>query len=325
MAKEKVKTRKYIKNPDKKYGNPNWSKKDKIEFNNNNPPIIDTNMPQENKGQESPLIPPSESISSDSHSESGQSASIPRDIFSDAMPSKEVLPLEGQVKDNPYAAIPESAVPDAGQPEESIDDGNKPPNIPKNTAQTPAEEPPTPAEIDSQAEFTRKLMLKGYEELHGVGRWIGKINENDLALLHMEGKIDLMHKFPVGIKQITAQEFFAAYNSSIDENIIVSQEFENLISPPLKRIIIKHKLFIGDELALIMIILKDLTFKTALLWGLKKSANLILKSLQETMKKQSRSEKEDTQSATPQSSSGTETENRPKESDVKSDEWREPE
>ena len=203
---------------------------------------------------------------------------LPSDLFSDKMPGEEVLPLDGQVRHKEYASLPDATAETSSSSSTSSDGVTPPP--------TPAviEPPKTPEEINSQAEATVLLMLKGYDKLHSLGRWLGKVDQGDLTQQHAKGKIDLERILPLGKKTITVQDFFTEYNQGIDENIVVTQEFKDQITPPLKRICIKRGWLLSDEGTVLVLLGEDLSTKVSMLIGLKKSANLVLNAVQEMTK-----------------------------------------
>lgn len=193
---------------------------------------------------------------------------IPIDIFSDKIPNKEVLPLDGQVKTKEYAALPNDQP--GAEPGGAI-----PPATPGAPA-SPAAGPVNPEEIKNQADQTVDLILRGYEKAHALGRYLGKVDPNELAGMHASGKIDLEQELPIGNKKISVGAFFTEYNTELETNISVSDDFVKNIKPPLTRICIKRNWLLSDELYVGSILAEDLTTKVSLLIGLKKSANLIL-------------------------------------------------
>ena len=222
---------------------------------------------------------------------------IPADIFSDEIPQAEIIPLAGEMNTKDYAGIKDG-------PKTSSDGGsNKPPVTPTdgttatpdpNNGPTPdpsttaaAIGTKTPEEIRTEAEQMVAMMLRGYEKMHGLGRWAGKVDQNELMNQHLSGKIDLNLLLPLGKKgPVPVQQFFTDYNESIDENIVVTNKFKEEITPPLVRIAIKRGWILGDELFVAMLLSEDLATKVSMLVGLKKSANLVLEACQGIMKKQ---------------------------------------
>lgn len=239
---------------------------------------------------------------------------IPIDIFSDKIPEKEVLPLDGQVKTKEYASLPnQQAEPPAG---------TIPPAQPGATgAPATATAPPNPEEVKNQAEQTVDLMLKGYEKLHALGRYLGKIDQSELTSMHAKGTIDLHLELPIGNNNIKVQQFFNEYNTELDKNISVSDDFKKNITPPLTRICIKHNWLLSDELYVGSIVAEDLTTKVSLLIGLKKSANMILAACMDIQKKKEERAKEEKPPANPANQDNNTTTHIPNDPN---DTWKEP-
>ncbi len=220
----------------------------------------------------------------DAPAETSASTDLPADLFSDKIPGEEVLPLDGQVKEMSYAALPTDGGTPVAAGATTFEEAK--PGDPSATAPTtaPVAPPPTPEEMKSQAEQTADLMLKGYDKIHVLGRYLGKVADNDLAQMHAKGKINLDQQLPIGKKRVRIGDFFDEYNQSIDENIVVSEEFKTNIKPPLVRVCLKHGWLLNDEMYILTLLADDVVTKTSMLIGLKKSANLILDACQQMMK-----------------------------------------
>lgn len=206
---------------------------------------------------------------------------LPSDLFSDKMPGEEVLPLDGKVKEKSYASLPNDATTGDGtttSESKTSGDGVTPPPTP-----APIEPPKTPEEVASQAAQTADLMIRGYEKIHSLGRWLGKVDQGNLTSMHSKGKINLEQVLPLGKKTITVQDFFTEYNQGIDENIVVSQEFKDNIRPPLIRECIKRNLLMNDLMYIGVLVAEDVSTKVGMLVGLKKSANLVLEACKSMM------------------------------------------
>lgn len=206
-----------------------------------------------------------------------QATDLPLDIFDDTLPDEQ-LPLDGEVESKDYATIKEPGAANAtGAAPGAI------PGVPGSGAAStegpvPGQPARTPEEIQTAAEQLVKMMLKGYEKLHGLGRWYGKVDQSELQSLHMKGKIDMAHELPVGKNTITVGDFFKDFNTGIDETIVVTDEFKEAITPPLVRICIKRGWSLGDEMFVGMLVAEDLATKVSMLVGLKKSANMVLEA-----------------------------------------------
>lgn len=248
---------------------------------------------------------------------------LPSDLFSDKIPDSEVLPLDGPVKVKDYAALPSDATepkpsPNGSEPAATTFQEAKPGD---STAPAPAvvTPPPTPEEIQSQAAQTADLLIKGYDKLHMLGRWAGRVDESELSQMHAKGKINLDQILPLGRKSITVQDFFAEYNAGINENIVVSQEFKDNIRPPLIRECVRRGWLMNDMTYILVLLGEDVVAKTSMLVGLKKSANLVLdacKTMVATQKEMGKTKKAD---RTPEPSDNIEPP--PAEENV---DWREP-
>lgn len=218
------------------------------------------------------------------------SKELPSDLFSDVIPQEEALPLDGEVKEKNYTSLPNEAEinnsQSAGAESSPSQNGDALPG-PESAAPegAPVEPEKTPEEIQSQAAQTVDLILKGYEKLHGLGRYMGKVDQSELSTLHAKGKIDLNQELPLGRKSIRIGQFFEEYNQGIDENIVVTDEFKNAIRPALTRIAIRRKWFVSDELYCMLLLAEDATTKISMLVGLKKSANMVLDACIEMQKK----------------------------------------
>lgn len=280
-------------------GNPNLKKGVKNPYyasgNNEN-----TNMADENKTQE-----PEVKIVNNNEA-STEKKIIPDDIFSDVIPEAEVLPLDGEVKVKDYATLTDTtAKTDGGgaggngnngggnntgttTPPPPPGDNTPPPNPDGSTPPPPpgTEPPVTPEQAKTEAEQFVKLLLRGYDKLHAVGRWAGKMDPHDLMMLEQKGKIDLDYQLPLGTGKIGLRKFFNDYNAQIEEDITVSEEFKNDITPPLTRIAIKKGWRLGDEGTFGLLLAEDLGTKIALLYGLKKTCNMVLESCMALVKGQ---------------------------------------
>lgn len=270
-------------------------------------------MAQKTQKKEEPLL-------IEEHSEI-ENKSIPEDIFSNEMPKEETLPLEDKVAENPYATIPDvkdetttNSPPETFKEQPSLNEISDPQPSP-----LPIQKPKSEEEIKTQADLSVNLMLRGYEKLHTLGRSLGKISQSRLADLEMSGKINLETEFLIGSKKVTARGFFAAHNKGIDETIVVTDDFKDAIRPPLTRTVIKHKWFVSDEMACILLIADDLTSKVSLMIGLQKAANSVLSACMEMMRRQN--DKSEKTKEPPVANSQGSAENK---SDEKAVEWEEP-
>lgn len=229
----------------------------------------------------------------------GEKKHIPQDIFSDEIPQKPILPLEGELKTKDYAAIQDGGTQQQagntnyvksttaettsgnimGAPSpDNMYMNNPPPGVNPGMGMGPQQQMPG-EDPRTKAEQAVKLMLRGYEKIHGIGRSLAKINEQELMAMHESGKVNLNYELPLGRKVVRAREFFADYNQTIDDTIVVEEKFKDEITPPLTRIAIKHNIGLSDEMFVAGLLAEDLGTKVSLIFGLKKSTNLVLDAL----------------------------------------------
>ena len=334
----------------KKRGNPNFQK------NRRNPYYDKDNPDPQNPATTEPTTEKSKTTMADDQSTANTSEetttttengggtgnhtdNIPNDIFSDEMPPAEELPLDGEVKTNAYGnqhtGNGESGgssgnggnnngggagTGNAGTSSSSNINGSGSTDTNQPGVQQPVK---SAEEIKNEAEQLVKLLLKGYDKLHGLGRWAAKQDPSELTELHLAGKINLQQELPLGRKTITVQQFFAEYNEGIDENIVVTDEFKDTITPPLVRIAIKRGWTLGDEMFVAMVVSEDLATKASMLIGLKKSANLVLEACHEFMKKQNKANQPPPPNPEPQPRPDQHQDDTTSFEDIQNDGWRE--
>ena len=114
------------------------------------------------------------------------------------------------------------------------------------------------------------------------------------------------------------REFFYDYNKGVEENIVVTQEFKDNITPPLERICIKRNWLFSDEYYVGSIIAEDLSTKIGLFIGYKQTAKQILNVCM-TLAKQG---KERAESKTSTADSSVDGQQHP---DHTESQWKEPE
>ncbi len=229
-------------------------------------------------------------------------STIPKDIFSDVIPDAK-LPLDDETIKREYASIPNSgsktssAAPPSDSGTASATEGSTsgeaaPGSSPDGTAPAPGAEaapgspPMTPEEQHQQAAMTVDMFLNGYEKIHALGRWAAKMSDEDLMVYHAQGKINLEQVLPIGNKTVSLGQFFQEYNQGVEQNITVSNEFKEKFTPPAIRECIKRGWFVSDFLYCCLLLADDLSVKTSLVFGLKKSASMVLKSVMDLKKKQ---------------------------------------
>lgn len=241
-----------------------------------------------------------ETTNNESSDVSGEKKIIPDDNFSDEIPNKEFIPLEGEARTKDYGAINNTQNPNTattnnpvsgpGTATDTTNTGHVPTGDPTNPLGTPTA--PLPGEeVRTKAEQAVKIALNLYDKLHGVGRHLAKTSEAELNDLHMSGKINLKHELPLGTGKISIVDFVNQLNAEIDENVVVSKEFKEEITPPLTRIAIKYNWGLSDEWFVGALLLEDISTKAAVLYSMKSTCNLILDSCMRMEKEQKEGKK----------------------------------
>jgi hypothetical protein len=135
----------------------------------------------------------------------------------------------------------------------------------------------SPSEKRKASEALVDGVLEGYIMLHQVGaRWFS-VSEDKLVERAMKGEIDLDMPIPISETQvISVQEFVQSYNQSVQETLVVEDEFIEKVRPPLIRIAQKNNIGLSDEALVGIMFAKDLGMKGVALFGLKKSFNKTL-------------------------------------------------
>ena len=302
----------------KKRGNPNFikGKKSPSHSASPNPKHTTPNLS---------MADPTETITEETKTEeavidNNGSKTLPDDLFSDTLPADNIKPMDGPTVEKTYGALPnegESKPAEDGSQTTTSESAASTESAP--TVQPAGKPALTPEEKEGQAKQTVELLLQGYEKIHGAGRWFGKIDDDELMSLEQSGKIDLDYELPMGTKgKLTEREFFKQYNSGIEQNITVSEDFKNDVRPPLTRIAIKRGWLVSDEFYVISKLTEDLTTKVSLLIGLKKTCSMVLQACIEIQKKQKSGQVADKKENT-ETTNNTTTEN----PNPDKDDWRE--
>lgn len=206
--------------------------------------------------------------------------SPPSDIFSDEMPKEEIRPLDGKVDEKSYANIPDETPHPSNKQDASKEFVPSPPEAMPDKVNVP-ESTTSPEEIKNKAEQTAEAIIDGYETIFTLGGHIAKVNMNVINELHLKNTIDLNERFEFGGKEVNSTELFTTFNSTIDENTIVSEEFKDKARPPLKRLLEKHNVLMSDGMYLLQLTARDAVPKLSVLWGLHTAINNTLNTLKE--------------------------------------------
>lgn len=217
----------------------------------------------------------------------------------------------------------QTAEADLGQP--NVNNGGGPAANNQPAAQ-PAEPEKTEAEKLSEAEQLVDTFLDGYDQLHGLARYMAKVDMNELVRHHATNKINLNLELPLGESSVKIGQWFTDYNKGIDEDLVLSEKFRDDFKPPAVRICYKRGWGLSDELRIMTLLGKDIVSKGAVVFGLKKSANELLQVAYSIQKQLAGGNT--TTNKTPNSDTETQNNTNPEQKpDLNSnpgDDWREP-
>lgn len=147
---------------------------------------------------------------------------------------------------------------------------------------------PAMAQMDEKdkkyaAEQLVDMVLGGYETLHQVGRHVAKFDESKILTKIKNGEIDSEITFPIDAEgnEANIQEYIQIHNQSIDEVLAYDPEFNEKVRPVMVRVFMKHDWGVTDEQYLLMLFAKDIGTKLIQVIQLRKSAAMIIKSLED--------------------------------------------
>ncbi len=168
---------------------------------------------------------------------------------------------------------------------------NPPPPKPKEEAKLPPKEPIKPVmpdvaqlptkEKELAADKAVQMTLMGYKTLHQAANWGVRINEGSLKKLEKKKLINLKVPFPTEIGQVPVIAVIQEYNEEVGGVFTVSQEFEDEVTPILKRMFNKHSIGVSDEYLLMGIVAKDLVVKGAQFVELRKGRRDLINTLKD--------------------------------------------
>jgi hypothetical protein len=135
----------------------------------------------------------------------------------------------------------------------------------------------SPSEKRKASEALVDGVIEGYVFLHEIGKRWATISEDKLVERAMKGEIDLDMPIPVSETEVlSVQDFIQSYNHSVEEILVVEEEFIEKIRPPLIRIAQKNNVGLSDEALVGILLAKDVGIKAVGVFGLRKSLNKTL-------------------------------------------------
>jgi len=108
------------------------------------------------------------------------------------------------------------------------------------------------------AEKMADLFITGYKMLWGFIDNRMLFDERKIMKMEADGEIDLSVPIPVSPTQtLTAGEFIEEFNSQTKGTLVVTQEFEDEVKPPLIRVLKKRGILLTDEQQIMFAVGKD--------------------------------------------------------------------
>ncbi len=155
---------------------------------------------------------------------------------------------------------------------------------------------PNPAlnELDSQdqkvaCEMLVDTILDGYEQLHEVGKYIARADEEALLEKQMQGKIHLEEQqIPISEDgtSMTLGEFVQTYNNQVGEALSYDKSFGEKVRPAMVRLFTKNGWGMTDGQYIGFMFGKDLVTKGVMMYSMKKAFNSTMTMLEKQYKMQ---------------------------------------
>lgn len=137
-------------------------------------------------------------------------------------------------------------------------------------------------ETEMAATQMAKMIIQGYEWMHGLANKGLQVSEKRLNKLQAEGEINLnaMIDYDYG-KKIRAGEFFQDYNEQVKDLLSVSDEFKEETIPVLERVLAKRGVGMTDEQYLMFLFGKDIAAKSLLFFQQRAVMNSMIESIKQ--------------------------------------------
>ena len=137
-------------------------------------------------------------------------------------------------------------------------------------------------ETEMAATQMAKMIIQGYEWMHGLANKALQVSEKRLNKLQAEGEINLnaMIDYDYG-KKIRAGEFFQEYNEQTKDILSVSDEFKEETIPVLERVLAKRGVGMTDEQYLMFLFGKDIAAKSMIFFQQKAVVNSMIESIKQ--------------------------------------------
>lgn len=126
------------------------------------------------------------------------------------------------------------------------------------------------AEKKEGAKHLAKLIVDGYEQMHGFANMGLQFNQRKLRRLESEQEIDLSIPIPDGYgNTVTAGNFIEEFNEQSKDTLTVSPQFKKEVTPILERVLAKRGAGLTDEQMLMYLFGKDIAVKGVLFYQMK--------------------------------------------------------
>lgn len=135
------------------------------------------------------------------------------------------------------------------------------------------------AEQNAASALSADLVLEGYDMAHSFAKGFVKVSKEKLQGMAAENKINparVVVPESMGQEQVTLEEMVNELNTSVDQILVVTDDFKEKVRPPLTRVLAKYGLGTSDEVFLIGMFGKDIATKSIQCVGIKKVLNQVL-------------------------------------------------
>jgi hypothetical protein len=190
-----------------------------------------------------------------------QNVSVNQNELINGIPEPTYMPQSIGGRQNPYKTIRDGgSMMGAG-----ADDSDK-----KSSSVNPSMNEVPDAEKKEGAKHLAKLIVDGYEQLHGFANMGLQFNQRKLRRLESEQEIDLSIPIPDGYgNTITAGSFIEEFNEQSKDTLTVSPQFKKEVTPILERVLAKRGAGLTDEQMLMYLFGKDIAVKGVLFYQMK--------------------------------------------------------
>lgn len=145
----------------------------------------------------------------------------------------------------------------------------------------------SPLEQKQGTEMSAEIVISAYEGLHNLVRKSITVSRETLITKHQEGKIDVNEIFipaessPDG-NPITNLQFYDSFNTQVNQEFIVTNDFKDKVRPPLQRLAQKFGLAASDEVYVAVAFGTDILQKGIMFKQFKSVVNDSIKAMEES-------------------------------------------